>query len=131
MRSYEIEKGLVEAFFSPARRSRYVYTLTTKRGRDKLRRELAHFRHLDQRFARPVAKSSADAIEKVLRENGAPAKCYVFSESDGIDTLEMDLNAALQGVVGQGMGTILVCVPGRLAYYEGEEPGERYILQRP
>ncbi len=43
----------------------------------------------------------------------------------------MLLTDALAAVVGRGFGTILVCIPGSLAYYEGEDPGERYILERP
>jgi hypothetical protein len=27
-------------------------------------------------------------------------------------------------------GTFLSCIPGQLAYFEGEEAGERYILAR-
>jgi hypothetical protein len=29
-----------------------------------------------------------------------------------------------------GIGTVLSCIPGRLAYYEAEDAGERYIFSR-
>jgi len=29
-----------------------------------------------------------------------------------------------------GNGTLLSCIPGRLGYFEGEDPGERYVLAR-
>jgi hypothetical protein len=43
---------------------------------------------------------------------------------------EMDLLEALEDTVGGGMGTIISCVPGELAYFESEEQGERYICHR-
>jgi hypothetical protein len=36
--------------------------------------------------------------------------------------------SALKEVVGYGMGTLISCIPGRLAYFESED--ERYILQK-
>jgi hypothetical protein len=40
------------------------------------------------------------------------------------------LKTALEKVVGQGMGTLLSCIPGELAYYEGQAPADRCILAR-
>ena len=42
----------------------------------------------------------------------------------------MELRDALGKVVGHGAGSIIWCLDGRLAYYEGEEPGCRYALRR-
>jgi hypothetical protein len=42
----------------------------------------------------------------------------------------MPLDAALEGVYCGDMGAIISCIPGKLAYYEGEDHGERYILDR-
>jgi hypothetical protein len=28
------------------------------------------------------------------------------------------------------MGTFVSCIPGRLAYFEAEGPGQRYVLER-
>jgi hypothetical protein len=41
----------------------------------------------------------------------------------------MPLDQALKATVGNGIGTILSCIPGKLAYFEDEE--ERFILHRP
>jgi hypothetical protein len=41
----------------------------------------------------------------------------------------MPLSKALSSTVGYGMGTLISCVPGELAYYESEERGERYVLR--
>jgi len=37
---------------------------------------------------------------------------------------------ALEEVMGHGMGTLLSSIPGKLAYYEGEGPSDRCILER-
>lgn len=45
-----------------------------------------------------------------------------------LDQKEMPLVEALQQVVGRGMGTVLSCIPGILAFVETED--ERFILER-
>jgi hypothetical protein len=125
------ESAFVSAFVVPERRGRYVGLLRNRRGRDKFRGELAHFRHFDPRFIAsiPAHQQSPRAIEALLRRLGATERCFVFSESGEFDG-ESDLGSALDKVVGQGLGTVLSCLPGVLAYYEGEEPGERFVLRR-
>jgi hypothetical protein len=102
------------------------------KGRAKLRAGLAHFHDLDPRYAHPLPADvhTPTEIASLLRSHGAPPTCYVLSEESGIDGRELPLEEALDRVVGLGMGTFLSCVPGRLAYFEGEEARERYILER-
>lgn len=127
-----IEEALVSAFIVPARRSRYIGLLESKRGREKFRRELAHFHHFDRRFIRtiPDRQQTPKDIESILRNLGAPNECVAFSEADQFDGKKLELGSALKTVVGQRYGTVLSCVPGSLAFYESEEPSERFILQR-
>ena len=122
--------GLMRAFVAPDRQDRYLSLLRSARGRSKLRDRLAHFRDLDPRYATRVAGAhGADAICSLLVARGAPSTCYVLSEDSAVDDREMPLDAALLHVVGRGMGTFLSCIAARLAYFEGEEAGERYILE--
>jgi hypothetical protein len=68
-------------------------------------------------------------IEKQLVNMGAPKMCYVLSTDSNIDRQTLPLSRVLQSIVGGGNhGTLLSCVPGRLGYFEGESPGERFIL---
>jgi hypothetical protein len=53
-----------------------------------------------------------------------------MSASSDLDGQEVDLRAALEDVVGYNDGTFISCIPGRLAYFEGEGPNERYVLER-
>jgi hypothetical protein len=58
---------------------------------------------------------------------GAPETCHVIGgPGDGEDT---ELLTALKQIVGYGIGTVLSCVPGKLAYFEGEIR-ERFLLVR-
>jgi hypothetical protein len=125
-------EALIRAFVAPERQDRLVGLLGSERGRDKLRGGLAHFAGLDARHVVPIAGSdqSPDGIARLLRGRGAPGTCVLLAEDAALDGQEVGLEEALRQVVGRGMGAFLSCVPGRLAYFEGEGPKERYILAR-
>jgi len=122
--------ALADAFVRPERKARLRSLLARAKGRAKLRVGLAHFRDLDQRYAHqvPSAAQTPEEIAALLRARGAPATCYVLSEQTEIDGRELPLEEALALVVGRGIGTFLSCIPGRLAYFEGEDAGARFIL---
>jgi len=42
----------------------------------------------------------------------------------------MSLSEALAKTIGLGSGTLISCSPGKLGYFELEDLGERYILER-
>lgn len=130
----EIEELVVRAFIVPDKRMRYVSRLALPNARGKFMNDhFFHMRDLDARFSRRVASSdqNAAAIYTMLRERGAPETCYVMSASCDLDGEICDLRYALGRVVDEGCdGTFVSCIPGRLAYFDGEEPGERYILAR-
>ena len=126
------ERAIVRAFFAPEKRARYLSPLSTARGRKKFVSTFARLDALDARFARRLGsqEQDPDEIERQLKERGAPALCYVVSENAGLDLRLMELSEALQATVGFGMGTFISCIVDRLAYFEGEEPGSRYICER-
>jgi hypothetical protein len=59
-----------------------------------------------------------------LKSLGAPNECWVFGNY--LDGRQMKLEAALDEVIGMRSGTIVSCLPGRLAFFENED--ERVIL---
>lgn len=126
----EHEEWLVRAFILPQRRERYLEMIARPKRRQIFTESLAHFKHLDMRFALriPPHQQHAAEIAKILKSKGAPATCYVLSEWSEIDGKDILLEEALKAAVGAGMGTFLSCVPGRLAYFEDED--ERWILER-
>ena len=57
-----------------------------------------------------------------------PEVCYAVSEDDELDGKEIDLTHALETVIDRGMGTLLSCIPVKLAYFEDADC--RWILER-
>ena len=127
----EIERATILAFFKPKRRARYLELIERAKGRRKLTDQLAHFRELDERYKRDLPKglNRWEMVADLLSHRGAPRTCYVISEDRALDGATMELTVALNAVYGRGMGTIVSCVPGKLAYYEGEYADESCILE--
>jgi hypothetical protein len=141
-RSMEHEEALIRAFIVPAKRQRYLDKLSSPKTRQQfIADSLYHMRDLDQRYTEkaeihtPLVEfearraSSIDALYELLRDRGAPSRCYVVSTTE-LDGQEADLREALDRVCGSCEGTFISCIPGRLAYFEGETPDQKYILQR-
>jgi len=128
----DTEKALFQAFTLPARKWHYIELLDTRRGREKLRGSLDHFHDLDPLFCWKVRPSQQNRayILRFLESFGAPPVCHLVSSNSNLDGREMLLADALAHVVGSGYGTFISCIPGELAYFEGEEPNERYICRR-
>lgn len=124
------EAAVIRAFILPTKRERYLEFLMSPKGRAKFIAELAHFKHLNPRFASniPGSQTNPVSLHKLLVAKGAGAKCWVISENHDLDGREMDLESALKETIGHQMGTFISCVPGKLAYFEGED--DRFILQR-
>jgi len=126
----EHERGIFLSFIIPARRDRYLEMLAKPKRRKDITASLAHFKHLDMRFALQILPRQQHVTEifQLLRSMGAPETCYALSEDSELDGKELPLSEALKQVVGSGMGTFLSCLPGRLGYFEDEDG--RWILQR-
>ena len=135
------EQATLKAFVVSGRQERFSSFLASPKNREKFTRELAHFRWFDQRFATTVpwkvdprlklSERHAQGIENIrrlLRSKGAGKNCWAISEDQVLDGHELQLETALEQVVGSGMGTILSCIAGKLAYFEGED--ESLILAR-
>lgn len=123
------ETGFLDAFVTP----KLARRLSAIRGnRAKFRAYFAHdleFRE-DYIIPIPAAEQTPGRIAALLKNLGAPAECLMISENPDIDGSGLPLQEALHSVVGSQFGAVLSCIPGKLVYYEGEEAGDRFILQR-
>lgn len=126
------EEQLMKRFIVPAKRNRYRELLSSERGRQKIIKNLDHFRDLDERYIQslPANLHQPKWIENLLKEKGAPPECHVMSSNNKFDGQDLALGEALQHTIGKGFGTFLSCISGKLAYYESEEANFRYLLQR-
>jgi hypothetical protein len=126
------DKVVIENFIQQPKQSRWLELMQSDQGRKKLRSTLAHLADFDPAAIVPISpdQQHPPLIHRLLTESGAPGMCSLISENADWDGLEMDLNIALKKIVGYGFGTIVNCVPGELAYFEGEGPKHRFILKK-
>jgi hypothetical protein len=120
------EESTIRAFIVAASQARWLGALASRKRRRGFLDRLNHCRDLDERFATPVA-SDVDVIA-ALRTLGSPTICYVMSDFATIDGLEMSLDEAVNQAESGGWGTIISCIPGRLAYYSDEAGSRRRML---
>jgi len=126
------EEATVRAFIVRERHDRFLELLPNPKHRHKITKSLAHPNPawFDPRFVKlvPSAQNGAASIAKLLRAKGAGRTCWVISEDSKLDAREIDLESVLTAIVGGGMGAILSCIPGKLAFVESEDG--RFILER-
>jgi hypothetical protein len=127
------EQELIRAFILKDKQERSAYLLSNPARRRKFTNGLAHFKWLDERFAHPIPATTAHtAVELVtlLRKKGAGPTVWVISEYGPIDGREMQLAEAMECTWGRCMGTVLSCIPGKLAFFRGEEMRSERLLER-
>lgn len=126
------EDAFIRAFIIADKQERYVELLASPKRRHGFLDRLNHHLDYDPAFATsiPPAQQTASGIERLLRQRGATDMCHTISCHEAWDARELRLRDALDLIVGFSMGTILCCIPGKLAYYEGEDRSSRYILSR-
>lgn len=128
----DIEGDFARAFIVSHKRRRVQELLASKKRRKDFLQSLCHFSDFDPQCVEnlPPPSQTSEGILSWLRSKGAPDTCYVVSANANLDGRSMLLGDALDAVVGRVPGTVVSCVPGRLAFYEGEASGGRYILTR-
>lgn len=128
--SNQHEEGFVKSFIVPEKQERYLSLLKNKKGRLKIRFGFNHRNDLNMKYATIIPRSlqSVDKVEELLKEKGALASCYVLSSNPNTNEESMPLHDALEATIGKGMGTMISCIPGKLAYFELEDVGEKYLL---
>jgi hypothetical protein len=122
--------ALIAAFVKRNKRDRYREILSNPRLRHKFTSQLAHFADFDPKYrlAIPSNKLFVENIALELQRRQSPKHVFAISEDPTLDQKELSLMEALKETVGRGMGTVLSCIPGRLAFVETED--ERFILER-
>jgi hypothetical protein len=128
----EHEAVFVRAFVIAAKQQRFVELLANPKRRRHVLETLYHLKDVDPRFMVkiPPAEQTAERIVALLRARGAPEQCYVISTDEYLDGKTATLCDAIARIIGVGHGTLLSCVPGQLGYFEGEDAGARYVLER-
>ena len=120
----------IAAFLVRPRRPRCIEFLANPRKRRKFLDSLYHFADFDPRVVVPLPHSAhtTAGVLRELRARGAGRTCTVVSVHEELDGKTLDLAETLDRVVADRDGTIVVCIPDRLAWFEGEPPSYRFIL---
>jgi hypothetical protein len=118
------EEPTIRAFFPPEKRDRYVQLLSKANRRRDALKTFHHDITFDPKWSKPV--DSKSAIVELLKAMGAGPKAYLMGTSKDQHILPLDEAVKF---VEHELG-ILVCNPGQLAYYCGEDGERRFILER-
>jgi hypothetical protein len=118
------EGPTIRAFFPPEKRERFLQLLGKSNRRPDALKILHHSIIFDPKWSTPV-DSTSDIVD-LLKAKGAGSKGYLMGTSRDQRILPLDEAFAC---VEQEAG-ILVCIPGQLAYYCGENGARRMILER-
>ena len=130
--SRETEEQTIRAFIQKSKQDRCCLLLANPKRRKDFTKELAHFKWIDERFSHPIPSSLAHTTEEIvslLRKRGAGRTVWAISEDSALDRTELILEEAIKRVLGREMGTILSCIPGKLAFFQGEEMHSERLLE--
>jgi hypothetical protein len=126
------EINLIKSFVIKERQQRYTGLLSTEKGRSKFRSYIAHFKDLNSQYCTRLPASVSQSVDlyNLLKSKGAPDTCYIISSNSSLDRKELLLKEATETLFHSGFDYFLSCIPGKLAYFEGEELGSFYLLQK-
>jgi hypothetical protein len=121
------EEQTIKAFMLKERRERYLSFLSNNKRRKEVLDRLNHCKDFDERFMQWLP-SNADIVD-ILLKAGSPSEVYVISDSK-MDGKIMPLSDAIHETAMTGSGTIVSCIPGKLAYYYDEFGERRGLLKK-
>ncbi len=125
---HPLEEATIRAFIKREKRERYLSLIANSKRRAKFLNCLNHCDDFDNRFVETLASTCNVGVR--LADCGAPPECYLISDVLTLDRQTMRCTAAIDAIEIAGFGTILCCVPGRLAcYIEEAVAGRRQLLQ--
>ena len=133
----EIEMEIIKAFVNKNMQERFLFELCSPKKRKNGIGRLCH--QYDKIFNRdymieiPKDDLNLTGIGSMLKNHEINSNCYLISYDEEIDGMYLPLMQALERVVGLGMPSIISCITGKLAYFEGEQEigmPPRFILKR-
>jgi hypothetical protein len=126
------EEAFIRGFIVADKQERYLWLLASSNRRSGFLDRLNHHLDYDPALAThvPAGEQTASGIGRLLRQRGAPDLCHTISCHEAWDARVLPLPEALDLIIGFSMGTVLCCIPGKLAYYEAEGLRQRYILSK-
>jgi hypothetical protein len=124
------ERLFIATFVDPSRRQRWAEFLGNKGRRELFLTRLADSRDLIRSLMRPIEPSAKNAKQIIDQLNRwrIPDHCHIISQCKELDGCEMPVKEAINEVFGIGLGSVVSCLPGKIAYYDGEMPKDKWLL---
>jgi len=120
------EELFIEGFVLKEKRERYREKLASRVKRSEFLDRLNHSPDFDAHYLEWIPSNVS--VVDLLKRQGAPVMCAVISADSSIDGQQMLLEDAINATELSGSGTIISCLPGKLALYIGEDGERRGIL---
>ena len=127
------EAAFVKAFIVKDKQERYLQILGSPKRRREMLDRFNHNLDFDPKYAALVPKELrvADKLAHLLQARGAGETCHVIADSLDADGLDLPLREALTEVIAHDFGSVLCCLPGRLAFHKAEAIEQAwYIFER-
>lgn len=128
------EQEFIRSFIQKERQERCSFLLSHPKRRREFTSKLPHFPWLEERFASPIPARIAhtsDELVALLKAEGAGTLVWIISEDRSLDGRSLPIQEAMDAVWGQFSGSVLSCIPGRLAFFHGEEMKSERLLKHP
>lgn len=125
----QIETDFIKAFVQRNKRDRWE-TLLPSKNRVKILNQLYHCHDLDHATPIDSNKQNPSDLIHLLESKGAPTTCHIISTDPEYDGKVMNLEQAIYGIQAGSHTTpsIIICIPAKLALYEGEEMKDTSLL---
>ena len=128
-----INVGKAGAFIIKDKQEKYLQVLADPKRRHEILNRFNRILDFAPRFATLVPKElrAADKIVRLLNEKEATQSYHVMAKSLATDGEDSPLREALTQVIAHDSGSVLCCLPGRLAFHKAEAiEGAWYIFER-
>jgi len=125
------EAEMIGSFLGKDRRARWAMVFANAKGRRKFLDGLYHEKDIAPECVTPIPhlERFPNNVYEKLKGLGAPDTCHIISARTAIDGKDLPLKEALKLAYDFGPGTIVCCIPGKLAYYLSEERNGQYLLR--
>ncbi len=125
------EERFVNAFIRKNKRERWLFFFAKAKRRHKIIDSLYHCDDLINTRPIPSRHQYVKKICEILQDNGSPADCHIISTYEELDRKGMPLINALEAIAAGShmVPSIISCIPGKLAFYEGEDFKNSLLLK--
>ncbi|MED3965826.1 hypothetical protein [Niallia taxi] len=130
------EEKIIRSFIEKRLQDRVLFELSKQKYREKLYWRLTNYFEttVNQRYIQKMEFIDITKLVPLLKSEGATNDCYVLSYDQDYDGKYYSLNDdVIKKLICNGMPFIISCIPGKLAYFQGErELGEpvRYLFKK-